>query len=166
MTAASCVPYIIRKAHEKQAHVVLNPSPIKPELLSYPLELVDLLILNEIEGAMIQGGDDITDGKDLLSGLASRFESAEIVLTLGKNGVWYQKNGMKSSHGIYDVAVVDTTAAGDTFCGYFIAGQSMGLSISECLKRASIASSIAVSRKGAAASIPYLNEVLSFEQAK
>lgn len=163
----SCVPYILRKAHARQVHVVLNPSPIKPELLSYPLKLVDLLILNEIEGAMILGdGEGITDGKDLLSGLASRFESAEIVLTLGKSGVWYQKNGMKSSHGIYDVAVVDTTAAGDTFCGYFIAGQSMGLSITECLRRASIASSIAVSRKGAAASIPYLNEVLSFEQAK
>jgi len=161
----SCVPYIIQKAHERQARVVLNPSPISPELLLYPLDSVDLLILNEIEAEMILDSKDrILVEKELLSGLFSRFKSAEVVLTLGKNGVRHQKNGILSSHGIYDVPVVDTTAAGDTFCGYFIAGQAMGLPTAECLKRASIASSIAVSKKGAAASIPYLDEVLLFDQ--
>jgi len=160
----SCVPYIIKQAHAKKARVVLNPSPITPALVHYPLDLVDLLILNEIEGQMIlEDTECAMNDTELLAGLAARFPSAEIVLTLGKSGVWHQKNKVQSHHGIYNVPVVDTTAAGDTFCGYFLAAQAMGLSTEECLRRASIASSIAVSKKGAAASIPHLTDVLAFE---
>lgn len=57
------------------------------------------------------------------------------------------------------VNVVDTTAAGDTFTGYFIAGIMEGLPVQQCMKRAAVASSLSVTRKGAAASIPEKAEV-------
>jgi ribokinase len=63
--------------------------------------------------------------------------------------------------------IVDTTAAGDTFTGYFVAGILSGVSFSEALKTASAAAAIAVSRKGAAPSIPWKDEVIkSLESMK
>lgn len=61
--------------------------------------------------------------------------------------------------GIYEVKAVDTTAAGDTFTGYFIAGVIAGEPMEQVLSRAAMASAIAVSRKGAAPSIPFRKEV-------
>ena len=67
--------------------------------------------------------------------------------------------GQTAAHGIYDVPVVDTTAAGDTFTGYFLAGVTDGLPVEQILELASKASSLAVSRKGASDSIPARAEV-------
>lgn len=61
----------------------------------------------------------------------------------------------------FEVKAVDTTAAGDTFTGFFLAAVSSGMPISAALRRAAFASSIAVSRKGAADSIPTAEEVSS-----
>ena len=63
----------------------------------------------------------------------------------------------------FEVKAVDTTAAGDTFTGFFLAGISSSISIPDALRRAAFASSIAVSRKGAADSIPTLEEVRGLE---
>ena len=63
-------------------------------------------------------------------------------------------------HGVYDVPVADTTAAGDTFTGYFLASISRGEPPCEALREASMASSLAVSRKGAVPSIPWRQEIL------
>ena len=144
--------------------IVFNPSPVTRELCeSYPLELVDYFILNEIEGATLAGGGE-TD-EEILQGLKKRFPRAAVVLTVGKRGVLYYDGENRFAHGIYDVPVVDTTAAGDTFCGYFVASVAQGVTADEALRRASIASSIAVSRPGAAPSIPTREEVLAFQGA-
>ena len=82
-----------------------------------------------------------------------------MVLTLGKHGVMYKDAETKATHGIYDVKRVDSTAAGDTFTGYFLACLAEGLSIDVILEKASKASSIAVGRPGAAPSIPTRQEV-------
>ena len=148
---------ILRKAHEKGMQVILNPSPISPELLSWPLDKVDWLILNEIEGADLTGQQS---PDAILAALTERFCIPHIVLTLGEKGAMYA-----DAHGqLYQPAipahVVDTTAAGDTFTGFFFAAVADGVSPAEALMRASKASSISVTRPGAAASIPALNEVL------
>ena len=85
-----------------------------------------------------------------------------MVLTVGKEGAYYQKNGQREWHGIYDVPVVDTTAAGDTFTGYFVAADAAGLPPQERLQLATQAAAIAVSRPGAAPSIPVMAEVKQF----
>jgi ribokinase len=92
-----------------------------------------------------------------------RFPKATIVLTMGKMGAWYQDPSLSSPlyHGIYDVPVVDTTAAGDTFTGYFISCISESMAIPRALEISSMASSLAVSKEGAEPSIPAMKEVLT-----
>jgi ribokinase len=83
------------------------------------------------------------------------------VLTIGRDGVLYKDPGETLSHGIYDVRRVDTTAAGDTFTGFFMASLAEGKGAAEALRVASLASSIAVSRKGASSSVPTIEETLA-----
>ena len=85
---------------------------------------------------------------------------AAIVLTVGKAGAWYRQGDTVLHHGIYNVPVVDTTAAGDTFTDFFIGLTAQGYPPQEALRLASIASSLAVSKAGASVSIPTLEEVL------
>ncbi|HAH61474.1 MAG TPA: ribokinase [Treponema sp.] len=149
---------IIGKAHEKGMVVFFNPSPYNERIKELPLEYVDYFLLNEVEAADISGVSDPRTSA-LLEGLVNKFHLAKIVLTLGKNGVVYDDGITVYSHGIYEVPVVDTTAAGDTFTGYFISCLAQNMPAGEILRLASVASSIAVSRKGAAPSIPYFAEV-------
>ena len=72
----------------------------------------------------------------------------------------YAGDGERVRQRAYRVQAVDTTAAGDTFTGFFFAAVADGVPAAEALRRASKASSISVTRPGAAASIPTLNEVL------
>lgn len=154
------LPLLIQKAKQRGMVIALNPSPFDDEVLKCDLSLVDIFLLNEVEGEQITGN---TQKEDILKLLTERFPKAEIVLTLGKAGVNCRAGEEVFGHGIYNVPVVDTTAAGDTFTGYYIAGKTMGLPTPEILRQASVASSIAVSRKGAGVSIPSRQEVLDAE---
>ena len=151
-------PLMMRKAAEKGMTIIFNPSPISREMLSYPLEFVSWFLLNEIEGEALTGE---TDPEKILDGLASRFPRSSVVLTLGKNGAWAMDQEKRFFQPAFEVKAVDTTAAGDTFTGFFLAAVSSGMPISAALRRAAFASSIAVSRKGAADSIPTAEEVSS-----
>jgi ribokinase len=152
------VDYIIKKAHENKMIIFFNPSPYNEHVRSLPLQYVDYFLLNEVEAADISG-TSVSGTDHLIEGLSRKFNSAKIVLTLGKNGVVYSDGTVVYTHGIYKVPVVDTTAAGDTFTGYFISCLAQKLPVKETLRLASVASSIAVSRKGAAPSIPVFEEV-------
>lgn len=156
------VRYIISEAHGRGMKVVWNPSPFPEGIETYPVSDVDVFMVNEIEGAEVAGLGPESSSEEVLSALRSKYPDAVIVMTLGKEGVVCASGDEVYSHGIYDVKVADTTAAGDTFCGYFLASLTAGKTIAECLKLASAASSIAVSRHGAAPSIPSLDEVLKF----
>ncbi|MGI5887984.1 MAG: ribokinase [Oscillospiraceae bacterium] len=154
----TCVQYAIRAAHEKGIMVALNPSPMNDELASCDeLKYVDWFILNEVEGFQISGKHD---PDEICDAFLSRFPKTHIMLTLGNKGCIYRDADTRATHGIYDVKVVDTTAAGDTFTGYFLAGIVSGRPIEEVLETASKASSIAVNTAGASNSIPTLDQVL------
>lgn len=150
--------YIVEKAHEKGLIIFLNPSPINENIFKLNLDYIDYFILNEIEAADISKEDKF---EKLLDALADRFPKAKIVLTLGEKGVRFKDGDSIIEHGIFKVPVVDTTAAGDTFTGYFIGSLVQGHSDKEALRLASLASAIAVSRMGAETSIPFMEEVLS-----
>ena len=145
---------IIRLSHEKGCRVVFNASPIpgKPEEL--PLELVDIFMVNELEAAALAGTSAEGDFRDILKALQKKYPKAAIVMTLGKDGVLYGYKEEFYSHPIFKVNAVDTTAAGDTFCGYFLAALCAGKSVEMALREVSAASAMAVSAKGAAPSIP------------
>ena len=148
---------IITAAAAKGMQVVLNPSPIADNLKELPLEKVSWFILNEIEGGELSGE---TEADKILDKLTQLYPHAKIVLTLGGDGSVYCGDGQRIPQQAYKVQAVDTTAAGDTFTGFFFAAVADGVSPAEALKRASKASSISVTRAGAAASIPTLDEVL------
>ena len=148
--------YIIDAAYEKGMIIVLNPSPMDDYLKSCDMSKVSYFLLNEIEGMQLTGEKDL----DLVPAkLLEKYPDAKIVLTLGSEGSVYMDRQTTVRQGIYPVDVVDTTAAGDTFTGYFIAGVVAGDTIEVILRRAAKASAIAVSRKGAAPSIPWRKEV-------
>lgn len=149
--------YIMRKAHDKGMVIVLNPSPMQSNIQDLPLENLDYLILNEVEASDLSGKES---AKDILDVLTIKFPNTKIILTLGKQGAIYSDGEMRLKHGIYKVPVVDTTAAGDTFTGYFFAN-ILNNSPKEALRIASMASAIAVSRKGAEVSIPVLQDVIT-----
>lgn len=154
----SCVSNAIEGAHARGMKVVLNPSPVNDALLACPLELVDCFILNEGEAAAIAGIDGAAD--ELLAAMLDRFPDAEIVLTVGADGAYYaRKGGEPIFQPAFAVDAVDTTAAGDTFTGYYLAERAAGSDPTRALLVASAASSIAVSRPGAAPSIPLRREV-------
>lgn len=157
----SCLDYAIKKAASLGLRVALNPSPMDDKLKnSDALGDVTWFILNELEGAAFTGE---TQPDAILTRMKQRFPSCLIVLTLGKDGAVYYDGENKYTHGIYDVKVADTTAAGDTFAGYFLACVAAGKREDEALMLASKASSIAVSRPGASDSIPTMDEVLACE---
>ena len=157
------IGYIMEKAHEKGMKIVLNPSPMNAKILSYPLEYVDYFLLNEVEASDICGIEATKDPQALMNGLVKRFPEAKIVLTLGGDGSVYRDGDTVLRQGIYKVPVVDTTAAGDTFTGYFIGGLQLGEDPKTALEHAAKAAAIAVSRPGAAPSVPNREEVETFE---
>mgnify|MGYP000052336426 FL=1 len=156
------IGYIMQKAHEKKMKIVLNPSPMDEKIFTYPLEYVDYFILNEIEARDLCGHEGT--GDELLELLAEKFPMAKIVLTLGEDGAIYRDQEIVIRQPIFKVDVVDTTAAGDTFTGFFIGGLVLGETPQMAMKNAAKASSIAVTRSGAAPSIPYRKEL--FEETE
>ena len=153
----SCVPYILRSAHEKGMVVAFNPSPFDAKVDACDLSCVDYLLVNEVEGAGMAG---CTDADAILDTLHSRYPALNIVLTLGGDGSMYQdKHGARYHCGIHKVQAVDTTAAGDTFTGFFLSEILRHGDADKALRTAAVASGIAVSRKGAEPSIPRIDEV-------
>ena len=150
------LPYIVDKAYEKGMQIALNPSPYNEKLTEVDMTKISLFLLNEVEGGQITG---LTDPDTILAEMLRLFPHARIVLTLGKDGAVYADREQKHFQPIFPVKAVDTTAAGDTFTGYFLAGLAEGLPIPEVLRMSAKASSIAVSREGAVPSIPYRAEV-------
>ena len=155
------VDYIINKAHEKGLFTAWNPSPFTDEIKKINCSYVDVFFVNEIEGALLADTSS-EDCDEILSILGEKFPKAVIVLTLGEKGVFCIKNGFVFKKPAFKVKAVDTTAAGDTFTGYFLFCLSKGMDIDSCLEYASAASALAVSKQGAAPSIPALKDVENF----
>ncbi|MCI9080331.1 MAG: ribokinase, partial [Lachnospiraceae bacterium] len=155
------IPYIADKAHERGMNIVLNPSPVNDKIFEINLDYINCFILNEGEGQALAGVQ--ADGGTLIKRLGEKFPGAEIVLTLGERGSVYTGKEGVVWQDAYKADVTDTTAAGDTFTGYFMAGRLGGMPVKEALDMASKASALAVTRKGAAMSIPVKEEVLDFK---
>lgn len=151
--------YLIRRAHEKGMKICINPAPFDERINKLPLELVDIIIANEIEGLGLSGCKEDSTFDEILEALVKKFPQAEIVMTVGDKGSYYGYKNERIHQDIFPVEVVDTTAAGDTFIGYFLASKLQGLSIAKCLEYASKASSITVTRVGAMKAIPTKDEV-------
>ena len=109
--------YIIDCAYEKGMMIILNPSPYDDALEACDFGKISMFLLNEIEGGQVTGE---TQTDRILERLKEIYPEAKVVLTLGGEGSVYQYKEEQYRQGIYKVKAVDTTAAGDTFTGYFI----------------------------------------------
>lgn len=148
---------IIERAHETGLQVALNAAPMDEKVFGYPMEYVDWLIVNEIEGAEIA---QCAREAEILPALQQRFPGMNVLLTLGKRGAVCLCGGERATSGIYPVKVADTTAAGDTFLGYFLTEALDGANLQSALRLASAAASMCVQKMGAADSVPLRRDVL------
>ena len=149
---------VIDEAYEKGMRIVLNPSPFDAYLDRCDWNKVDVFFINEVEGAQISGREA---AEDILAWFREHHPKALVVLTLGGAGSCCMKDGQVYQQEIVPVKAVDTTAAGDTFTGFFLRAYLNGQTIPEALALAARASSVTVSRPGAADSIPTMAELES-----
>ena len=150
------LPYAIERASQKGLTVVLNPSPFEDRLKELDYNLIFWLILNETEA---QGIFSTDDPQQIHTQIKDRHPHLKVVLTRGVKGCVCMTEKEILTCPAYRVEAVDTTAAGDCFTGYFVTLLAAGEDCETALKFASAASAITVSRKGAAPSIPYIQEV-------
>lgn len=148
--------YIIERASDKGMQIIWNPSPFQDTLLKIDLNKISVLILNEVE-AYAFSGKKIPE--EIASYFLKNYENLKIVLTLGAKGSFYIDKDNLLYCPAYCVEAKDTTSAGDTFTGYYIAGLMQQMKTEEILQYASAAAALAVSREGAASSIPVKEEV-------
>lgn len=154
------VEYMVDMAYEKGMKIILNPSPFDRNLAACDLSKISLFLMNEIEGWQITGEKE---PDRILEKLRTLYPNAKAVLTLGGDGSVYQDQEHQYRQGIFRVETKDTTAAGDTFTGYFISSMLEHMPAPAGLELAAKAAAIAVSRDGATASIPTKEEVMRFQ---
>ena len=148
----SCVEEIIHQAARRGMRTAMNAAPANEKL-----EALSWLLVNEVEGAFLAG----TEAPEaILDTLAARYPETTVVLTLGEQGAAAARGGWRAWGPARKTAVVDTTAAGDTFTGYFLRRALEGGTLEEALSLAAAASALAVSRPGAADAVPGYEEVL------
>ena len=160
------VAYMIEQAAARGLKVCINASPLDDKVLAMPLERCAYIIVNEIEGAALVKVSAESDPYEMLAALKRKFAQSTIVLTLGSKGSLLAPQGSDQiiACKAFKVQAVDTTAAGDTFLGYFVEQMSEGIAPEVALQRATAASALAVTRQGATPSIPAIAEVLEFLQ--
>ena len=159
----SQLPYLAERAKARGMTVALNPSPMEEGLLPL-LPLADYLLLNEIEAAQLCQclGSALPEAEeDLAAALAAAPPSTAVGLTLGPRGSLYADGTRLARQAAVPVRAVDTTAAGDTYTGFFLAGALEGRGVEWAMEFAAAAAAIAVTRPGAAPSIPSREEVLA-----
>lgn len=145
---------IINRGYEIGMKIFLNPAPFTKEIINYPLQKLDTLIFNESEGFGLSSGEQ--DKTKILKYLSKKYPSTKLLLTLGKKGSIYIYNNKVIEIPANKVNSVDTTAAGDTYIGYFISSYYKNNEIKESMEIASKAASISTTKMGGAISIPKL----------
>lgn len=144
---------IMRYGHEKGLRIVFNAAPMTPDVMELPLDLIEYLLVNETE-AMTLSGASSDEPDELLKLLKEKLPNTNVILTLGSAGAIYQGGDGTYQQDAFPADAVDTTGAGDTFTGYFLAALADGQDIQTCLHLACKAASLSVTRAGAASSIP------------
>ena len=154
------IAYLLHKAHEAGLVTILNPSPMNDEIDQVDLGDLSWLIMNETETLALTGKED---PKEAYSVLKNANPAISAVITLGEGGAWCMSGDEVLFQSAFKVKAVDSTAAGDTFTGFFFGTLLSGGTLRDAMVLASKAAAISVTRPGASVSIPALNEVRSAE---
>ncbi len=150
------IPYIIEKAKKEGFTIFFNAAPMNERVKNYPLEKLDWIVVNEVEGMEIA---ECKSEEDIVDTLSSKYPNLSVLLTLGKKGAVVSHKGKTYKSNSLHCPVIDTTAAGDTFIGFFISGLLKGLTIEDTLRLSTTASALTIGKLGASVSIPSIEEV-------
>ena len=153
------IDQVLAQAKAKGLRVAFNPAPMTESVKHLPHECIDLLIVNEVEAEELSGRKDLDK---IEAYFREDWSHAEVLITLGKVGVRMLKKDKTIDVPAFEVDAVDTTAAGDTFIGYFLSAYSNHTDSKTALIRACAASALAVMKLGAAQSIPNKEDVNRF----
>ena len=151
---------IVEKAYERGMRIILNPSPFDEKLQEVDFSKLSWILVNEVETEQMTGTQDPEEAWEIIH---SRYPRTSAVITLGKHGSIAFSPRPDGTEIIRQEAMkvraADTTAAGDTFSGYLIAGLTEGKPLRTCMEQASRAAALSVTRPGAAESIPWKKEL-------
>ena len=155
------IPYLIKSAKRKGMGIAFTPAPMHKDVRSYPLAEADYILLNETEARALAAiaGNETMSADELADRLCEKYPAVRFVLTLGSAGALYVHKEERIFQSAFPVKAVDTTAAGDTFAGFFLQGIAAGRTTAQALETAAKAAAICVTRRGASPSIPDLGEV-------
>lgn len=155
----NAIAQIIDSASEKGLKIAFNPAPMTNSIQSLPIDKIDLLVVNEIEAMQLT---ETASEHAAKVALKAQYPNTNVLLTLGKQGVMFLHDQKEIKVDAFKVDAKDTTAAGDTFIGYFLACYTTLENVESAMRTACAASAIAVTREGAAPSIPKMDEVSTF----
>ena len=157
------LPDVLAEARRRGCAVAFNVAPVDGREADYDLGAVALLIVNEIEAAALAEG---RPPRQAAAFLRDRLPDANIVLTLGRDGCIHAGPEGVETLPALAVRAVDETAAGDAFIGYLMASLLSGESLPAALRVGSAAGALAVTKAGAASSIPQASEVQALLAAR
>ena len=151
---------IVDAAYDRGMRIVLNPSPCDEKLRDVDFAKLSWIVINEVEAEQITGTQDPEKAWTEIHG---RYPGLSALITLGKRGSVAFSREEDGIQTIRQEAVraqaVDTTGAGDTYTGYFVAGLMAGKPLADCMREAAVAAAVSVTRPGAADSIPWRSEL-------
>lgn len=150
------IPLIVDTAYSRGLSIVMNPSPFNDKLKAVDFNKISWLIMNEIEAEQFTGEREYSKAVEYIK---THYPDMQAVITLGVDGSVCYSGGNTVFQPAIPAKAVDTTAAGDTFTGYFLHLLTRGKPIAECMRAAAAAASVCVSRSGASPSIPYISEI-------
>ena len=145
------IPEIIDRAYSQRMKIIFNPAPYSKEVLDYPLKKVNTLIYNEVEGKSLSGKSTI---EEIKRELLEKFPEIKHIITLGDKGSIYFDNKDEIIVDAIKADTIDSTAAGDTYIGYYVSSISNKMIVKDSMIRASKASAITTEKLGGATSIP------------
>ncbi len=156
------VEYVLENAQQWGTPVMLNPAPAKP-LSNIALERVHILVVNETEAEIVSG--EKLDNKHSVAQIARQLTTKGpkiVIITLGSKGAYVASEEFTGMVPGNKVETLDTTAAGDVFCGSLATAICNGTSLENAVKFANAAGAIAVTKLGAQPSVPYQKEIETF----
>ena len=152
----SMLPEIVDAAFARGLEIVLNPSPWDEQLRAVDFGKIRWMLVNEVEAAQLSGSGSVEKTWQMLHG---KYPQMRLLVTLGSEGSIAFTEEETVWQDAFPVKATDTTGAGDTYTGYFVAGRVEGRGLRDCMRRATMAAAISVTRPGAALSIPRREEV-------
>lgn len=151
--------FVLESAAASNVNVAFNVAPVDGRETTYPYDNVSLLIVNEIESMAVAQSEDYIQA---FNQIRTTYPNTKVILTLGRQGLSYGVGDVSLDMPAFDVDVVDETAAGDAFIGFFMAALLRSAPSDVALREASAAGALAVTRTGAATSIPRREDVAEF----